>query len=160
MIAMSLAVLSLMAWIVMIVFAIVPKGLTLREMVFLYFVIVILTITLFTILDVNLNWVPLTRRVEGSFAMYICRFIVIPLLVLMAACVLLSHLKTKWRVALSAIIVMVLSGADQIYLGLDLMEYANWNVFYSVLMYGIFVVLIWRIAHWYKGLDKEVSSKS
>ncbi|MDQ1913716.1 hypothetical protein RAC89_25270 [Paenibacillus sp. GD4] len=62
--------------------------------------------------------------------------------------------------ALSAIIVMVLSGADQIYLGLDLMEYANWNVFYSVLMYGIFVVLIWRIAHWYKGLDKEVSSKS
>lgn len=157
---MSLAVLSLMAWIVMIVFAIVPKGLTLREMVFLYFVIVILTITLFTILDVNLNWVPLTRRVEGSFAMYICRFIVIPLLVLMAACVLLSHLKTKWRVALSAIIVMVLSGADQIYLGLDLMEYANWNVFYSVLMYGIFVVLIWRIAHWYKGLDKEVSSKS
>ncbi|MDD9271579.1 hypothetical protein ACFPES_31560 [Paenibacillus sp. GCM10023248] len=157
---MSIAILALMAWLVMIVFSLVPKGLTLTEMVLLYFVIVVLTITIFTILDVNLNWVPLTRKVEGSFAMYICRFFVIPLLVLMAACVLLSNMKVKWRVVLSAIIVMVLSGADRIYLRLDLMEFVRWNVGYSVLMYGVFVILIWRIAHWYIGLDKEVSKES
>ncbi|MDR6884066.1 hypothetical protein [Bacillus sp. 3255] len=157
---MSIAILALMAWLVMIVFSLVPKGLTLTEMVLLYFVIVVLTITIFTILDVNLNWVPLTRKVEGSLAMYICRFFVIPLLVLMAACVLLSNMKVKWRVVLSAIIVMVLSGADRIYLRLDLMEFVRWNVGYSVLMYGVFVILIWRIAHWYIGLDKEVSKES
>ncbi len=153
---MTLAVLAFMAWVVMIVFAIVPKGLTLTELLFLYFVIIILTITLFTILDINLKWVPLTRNVEGSFAMYICRFLVIPLLVLMNACILLSNLKAKWRAALSAIVVIVLCGADGIYLLLDLMEFAKWNIIYSFLMYGGFIVLVWRIARWYIGLGKEV----
>ncbi|TLS53843.1 hypothetical protein FE782_00330 [Paenibacillus antri] len=157
---MSLAVLSLMAWFVMIVFAFIPKRLTLTELVFLYFVIVVLTISLFTTLDVNLNWAPLTRKIDGAFAMYICRFIVIPFLVLMAVCALLSHLKAKWRVALSAIIVMVLCGADQVYLLLGLMEFARWNVGYSLLMYGLFVLSVWWIARWFIGLDKEVSGKS
>jgi len=157
---MSLAVLAFMAWVVLIGFAIVPKGITLTEMVFLYFVIVILTITLFTALDVNLHWAPVTRAVEGSFAMYICRFIFIPLLVLMGACVLLSRLKAKWKGGLFALIVSVLGGADWIYIRLELLKFAKWNSVYSFLMYGGFVVIIWWIARWYSGLDKEVAKPS
>ncbi|WP_276352983.1 hypothetical protein [Cohnella caldifontis] len=157
---MSLAVLAFMAWLVMIVFAMIPKGLTLKEMIFLYFVIAVLTITLFTVMDVNLHWVPLTRQVEGSFAMYICRFIFIPLLVLMATCVLLSNLRARWRGASLALILSALCAADRIYLRLELIEYVRWNEFYSVLMYGAFIVLIWGIARWYAGLDKEASSTS
>lgn len=160
MVAVSLAVLAILAWLVMIVFAMVPKGLTLSEMVFMYFVIDIFTITLFAVLDVDLHWVPLTRTVEGSFAMYICRFIIIPLLILMAVCVLLSHMKAIWRWGLSAIIVLVLCGADWIYLRLGLIEYARWNEFYSALMYGVFMVLNWWIARWYIGLNKEVAGQS
>ncbi len=151
---MSLAVLALMAWIVMIVFGVVPKGLALTELVFLYFVIVILTITLFTILDINLHWVPLTRQVEGSFAMYICRFIYIPLLVLMAASALHSYSKAKWRYGISAVVVLLLCGADRIYLRFDLLEFVKWNEFYSALMYGAFIMVIGSVARWFTGLGK------
>lgn len=157
---MSLAILALMAWVVMIVFGVVPKGLTLTELVFLYFVIAILTITVFTILDVNLHWAPLTRKVEGSFAMYICRFIVIPLLVLMAACVLHSHLKAKWRYGISAAVVLLLCGADRIYLRFDLLEYVHWNEWISALMYGAFIVFIGWITRWFAGLDQGGLNKS
>ncbi len=157
---MSIAILALMAWIVMIVFVIIPKRLTLTELLFLYFVIVIFTITLFTVLDINLQWAPLTRRTEGSFAMYICRFVYIPLLVLLGAAALLSRLRAKWRGAWTFIIVLALTGADRVYLQLDLLKFKHWNSGYSFLMYGAFVILIWRIARWYIDLDKEVSSPS
>ncbi|TLS53891.1 hypothetical protein FE782_00605 [Paenibacillus antri] len=157
---MSLAVLALMAWFVLLVFGMVPKGLSLLDLVFLYFVIVIMTIAVFTTLDANLHWVPLTRSVEGALAMYICRFFFIPPLVLLAVCVLLSRLKTQWRIALSATIVFILSGADWVYLRLELMEYERWNAVISILMYGVFVILIWRIARWYIGFGKEVLSQS
>lgn len=140
---MSLAVLALIAWFVLIVFAIIPKGLTVTEIVFLYFFIGIMTITLFTILDVNLYWAPVTRKVEGSFAMYICRFIVIPFVILTSVTVLNSHLKVKWRWVLSATIILFLCLFDRVYLWADLLVFHRWNEFYSALMYGAFMFIVW-----------------
>ncbi|WP_019154212.1 hypothetical protein [Robertmurraya massiliosenegalensis] len=34
------------------------------------------------------------------------------------------------------------------------MSFENWHVIYSVLMYGVFMLLLWWIAHWFKGLEK------
>lgn len=157
---MSLAILALLAWLVLIVFAIVPKGLALNDMIFLYFLIGILTITLFTLLDVNLHWVTLTRSVEGSFAMYICRFILIPFQILLSVCVLNSQLKAKWRWGISVIIVALLCLADRIYLWADLITYRRWNEFYAALMYGGFIVLMWWIARWFIGLEKGEPKKT
>lgn len=157
---MSIAVVALLAWLVLIVFAIVPKGFTLTEMVFLYFIIGILTITLFTILDINVHWVPLTRTIEGSFAMYICRFILIPFQILLSVCALNSHLKAKWRWGLAAISTLFLCMADRVYLWADLMTYRRWNGFYAALMYGVFMVMIWRIARWFVGLEKGEFEKT
>lgn len=157
---MSVAVLALLAWFVLIVFALIPKGLTLTEMVFLYFVIGILTITVFTILDVNLKWAPVTRSVEGSFAMYICRFILIPFLILTFVSVVNSHLKLKWRCFYSLMILLYLCAADRVYLWAELITYQKWNEFYSALMYGAFMLIAWWIAHWFYGLEKGEYKKT
>lgn len=151
---MILAVLALLSWLVLIVFAIVPIGLKLTEIIFLYFLIGIFTISLFTILDVNLQWVPLTRSVEGSFAMYLNRFILIPFQILLAVCVLHSQLKAKWRWSLYLIILAFLCLEDRIYLWGGLMTYQNWNEFYAVLMYGGSIVFMWWIARWFIGLGE------
>lgn len=78
--------------------------------------------------------------------MYICRFVFIPLLVLMGATVLLSRLRSMWRSMWTLLIVLVLTGADRIYYMLDLLKFKHWNSGYSFFMYGAFVILIWRIA--------------
>jgi len=157
---MSLAIVAILAWLVLIVFAIVPKGLTLTDMIFLYFLIVICTITLFTVLDVNLQWVPLTRSVEGSFAMYICRFILIPFQIILSIIVLNSQLKTKWRWGLLAIIIGFLCVSDRVYLWAGLITYRRWNEFYAALMYGVFMILMWWIARWFSGLEKGEVKKT
>jgi hypothetical protein len=155
MIAVSVAVLALIAWVVIIVFAVIPKGLTLTEIVFLYFFITIMTITLFTILDVNLRWATVTRDVEGAFAMYICRFIVIPFEILISVSVIRSRLKAIWRWVFTSTILLSLCLFDRVYLWADLLNYQHWNEFYSALMYEAFMVLVWWIARWFIGLDKE-----
>jgi hypothetical protein len=160
MITMSIAILALLAWLVLIVFAIVPKGFSLIEMVFLYFVTGILTITVYAILDVNLQWVPVTRSVEGSFAMYICRFIFIPFNILLSVSVLHSQMRAKWRWVITAAIVLLLCVADRIYLWADLITYQRWNEFYSALMYGTFIVLVWLIAHWFLGIEEGEFKKT
>lgn len=157
---MILAVLALLAWLVLIVFAIVPTGLKLVEILFLYFLIGIFTITIFTILDVNLQWVPLTRSVEGSFAMYICRFILIPFQILLAVCVLNSHLRAKWRWLLYLTILAFLCLEDRLYLWTGLISFQKWNEFYSFLMYGVSMVLMWWITRWFIGLDKGEVNKT
>ena len=113
-----------------------------------------MTITLFTILDVNLHWAPVTRKVEGSFAIYICRFIVIPFAILMSVSVLNSQLKAKWRWVLSATILLFLCLFDQVYLWANLLVFHRWNEVYSALMYGVFMLVVWWIARWFIGLDK------
>ena len=72
---MSLAVLAVVTWIIIIVFAYFPKRFTLTEMIFLYFVSSIMTVTAFTLFDVNFQWVTATRIVEKSLALDICRFV-------------------------------------------------------------------------------------
>jgi hypothetical protein len=160
MITMSVAILAILAWLILIVFTIVPKGLTLNDMVFLYFVTGILTVTVFSVLDVNLQWVPVTRSIEGSFAMYICRFIFIPFHILLSVSVLHSHLKAKWKWGISATIVLVLCVADRIYLWAGLITYQRWNELNSALMYGAFIVFVWMISHWFLGIEEGEFQKT
>ena len=157
---LSLAVLALIGWVVMIILAVVPKNLTINDMVFLYFVIGILTVTVFTLLDINLEWVPVTRDVEKSLALYICRIIIIPLLILMSSMVLLSRLKWIWKGVLWVVILLALSLSDWVYLHFELIRYANWSEIKSALMYFIFMVVIGGIARWFSGLDRGGFQKS
>lgn len=151
---MTLTVMALFAWIVIIVFVLIPKRFTLADFIFLYFVCVVLTITLFSHLDVNVHWVPTTRDVEKSFALHICRFIEIPLLVIMSANILHSNFRSWRRWALTAVIIAVLILGDYLMRWTDMIEFVRWNVVYSVLMYGIFIVSIAWIERWFVKLDK------
>ncbi|KHD84929.1 hypothetical protein [Heyndrickxia ginsengihumi] len=151
---MSLAIISLIAWFVMILFVIMPKWLTVTEIFFLYFIVGIMTVTLFTILDVNLRWVPVTRKVENSFALDICRFIIIPLLVIMAACFLNSPLSAFWRWTMASVIMVILMVDDWIMQWCGLIVFRQWNAFYSFLMYGGVIVMLALISRWFVRLDR------
>jgi hypothetical protein len=151
---MSLAVLAVVTWLVMIVFANIPKRFTLTEMIFLYFVSSILTVTAWTIFDVNFQWVPATRNVEKSFALYICRFIEIPLLLIMSSEVLNSSLRARWRWTTAMSICIFLTVNDWILVQFGILVYHQWNYVYAFLDYGMFIVLMAWIARWFVRLDK------
>jgi hypothetical protein len=93
---MAIALISLVPWLVIMVFAIVPKRFNLGEMVFLYFVSSILSVTIFSILVVNLHWIPASNGVEKALALDICRFVEIPLLLISIAKSLIDRQKGKF----------------------------------------------------------------
>lgn len=146
---MSIAVICSVTWLVISVFAIVPKRFTLVDMVFIYFVSTILSRTIFTILDINLQWVPASRETEKALALNIGRFIEIPLILIMAADILNSRLRTPNRWGIALVICLFLTINDWIYLSLDIVEYRKWNYIYAFIDYGLFIVIIAWIARWF-----------
>jgi len=151
---MQLAIICLIAWIVMIVFVAVPKWLTITEMVFLYFIVGIMTVSLFTLLDVNLHWVPVTREVGNSLALDICRFIIIPLLVILAASTLNSPIKSYWRWTIGSIILILLMADDWMMQRFGLINFHQWSFLYSFLMYVVFIGVLALIGRWFVHLDR------
>ena len=151
---MSLAIIALVAWLVMIVFVLVPKWLTLTDIFFLYFIVGIMTVSLFTLLDVNLHWVPVTRKVEKSLALDLCRFIIIPLLVIMAAGILNSPLRAGWRWTIGLVILVILVADDWMMIRLALIDFRQWTFLNSFLMYVVFIMVMAWIARWFVRLDR------
>lgn len=152
---MSLALLAVLTWLVMIVFANIPKRFTLSEIIFLYFVSSIMTVAVFTLFDVNLQWVTATRNVEKSLALDLCRFIEIPLLLIISSEVLInSSLRVGWRWTKAAAICLFLTVNDWILVQFGILVYRQWNYIFAFLDYGMFIVLMAWTARWFVRLDK------
>ncbi|GEO27162.1 hypothetical protein AAC03nite_29470 [Alicyclobacillus acidoterrestris] len=158
---MALAVFALVAWLVMIGFVFVPKWLILTEICFLYFIIGVLSVTVFTVLDVNLQWVPTTRDVEKSLALDVCRFIIIPFLLMMAAGFLNSPLRARWRWILGAAMLVPLMADDWLIRAFGLIIFTSrWNIVYSLLMYLTFIVVLAFITRWFTRLERGAPKPS
>jgi hypothetical protein len=157
-VVMSLAVICLVTWFVIVVFALVPKRLTLIEMVFIYFVCSILTVTLFTIFDINLNWVPASRNVEKAIALNICRFIEIPLLLILSTAILNSSLRARIRWLIAAFICLFLTVNDFLLTGFGILVFNKWNNLIAFFDYGMFIILMGWIGRWQIHLkEKELN---
>src|SRR4051812_33311128 len=128
---MAIAIIGLVTWLVIMVFAIVPKRFTLVEMVFLYFVSSILSVTIFSILVVNLHWIPASKDMEKALALDICRFIEIPLLLIMSSDILNSPLRTRTRWLIATAICILLVVNDWILVSLGILVFRKWNYFFA-----------------------------
>ncbi|MCU9614910.1 hypothetical protein OEV98_15300 [Caldibacillus lycopersici] len=150
---MSIVIFASFAWLIMILFVYMPKWLTIAEMIFLYFIVGIMTVTLFTILDVNLHWVPVTRKVEQSLALHLCRFIIIPFPVIMAASIFNSPLNIRRKWMIVALLVFVLLVGDWLMQKFELIFFRHWSMVYSIFMYPAFIFLLSMISRLYRRLD-------
>lgn len=152
--SLSIAAVSVIAWFVIIALAMIPKKFTLTEMVFVYFVSSIMTVSAFTLLDVNLQWVTAARNVEKSLALHVVRFIEIPLLLIIASEVLTSSLKKIWRWMIAAAICLFLTLNEWGLVQFGILEYRRWNYGFAFLEYGMFIILVAWLARWFVGLDR------
>lgn len=151
---MAVATLCIITWIVIIVFAIVRNRFTLVEIVFLYFTSCILTVTIFAILVVNLQWVPAGDSVEKAIALDICRFVEIPLLLILSADVLNSSLRRHKRWLIATLIGTLLVINDWILVSLGILEFRKWNYFYDFIAFLFFISTMSLIARWFNQLKQ------
>lgn len=76
---MALALFVFIAWVIISVYLFVPKGLSKEENILLFFFFTIITINIFTILDLNLELIQHSDKSDMFISFWIHRNIIIPL---------------------------------------------------------------------------------
>lgn len=156
---MSLAICVFITWLAFIILSLIPKKLSVQDMVFLYFVNTIFELSIFTILHINLQWLVVSRSVEHSFADLTFRLFMIPIVFVITANILLYSWKIwKWVIAGSIIfgflVIHILVNK------LGILTTHHWNWLYTMSLYTIYAVFSSGMAGFIKKVDtKEVKVK-
>jgi hypothetical protein len=121
---------TVVTWISITVFLLIPKKLTLFEMIFLFCVDTIYELSIFSILHVNLKLIVVEPGISNGIADLMFRIIVLPLLLVITSNLLLfSNKKIKWcGVVLIVLITLIL---QQILIQINTLSFHNWNIIYS-----------------------------
>lgn len=100
---MQLPICAFFAWLAITIFSLLHKRLSTLHFVFLYFVILIISLTTFTIFDINVHTVTISKTPTISFSTLICRIVTIPVLVIVAVNALqfTEERKPQWITAIA-----------------------------------------------------------
>jgi hypothetical protein len=153
---MQLPICALFAWLAILIFSLMPKRLSILDLVFLYFIILIFSTMTFTILDINLNVVTIRRTPIISFSTIITRIVTIPVLIMVAVDALQfsGGRKPRWLMAIA--IWFSLNVFDWVLDLLKVITYHRsfvWHALRTVIMYLGFIVIAWGLTWWYKRFD-------
>ncbi|MBS4172248.1 hypothetical protein [Bacillus sp. FJAT-49736] len=151
---MSIVVISTLTWLLIIVFAVAPKRFTIIELIFQYFVSVILTVTIFSILDIKFHWVIATREVERGIALNISRFMEIPMLMIITTNIMYAPIRVRFRCVIAVVASFLLTINDWILTSLHIIHYTNWKYYYAFIMYMLFMVAFMWITIWFSRLRR------
>ncbi|WP_123042959.1 hypothetical protein [Cohnella candidum] len=153
---MPLVVCVFIAWLTIILFAITPKRLSILDVVFLYGIVLSLTATSYTILDLNFHYISIPKNGTALLAATVYRVITVPLFILLALNALQTPdgRKPQWGIPIV------------IWVGLTLFDWAlnrfkiisyHYSFVWPVIgigYLGLFVIL-WGLTSWYKRFDQR-----
>jgi hypothetical protein len=121
---------TVVTWIALIVFSLIPKKLTPFEMIFLFCVDTIFELSIFSILHINLKFIVVEPGVSNGIADLMFRLIELPLLIVVTSNLLLySNKKIKWcGVVLIVLFTLIV---QQILVQINTLSFYHWNIVYS-----------------------------
>lgn len=151
---MQLPIFVLIAWLTVSVFALIPKKLDTVDFLFLYFISFILTTSAFTLFDVNLHIVTISRTAAGSAATIVSRMITIPILI-MAAVNALQPGGHRWSRGFAIICWLTLAGLDWLLNRYHVIQFHNWNTWHASISYLTFIAIAWFLMWCFTGFDER-----
>jgi hypothetical protein len=151
---MSIIIGTVVTWIAVTVFSLIPKKLTPFEIIFVFCIDTIFELSMFSILHVNLKFIKVEPGVSNGIADLMLRLIELPLLLVTSSNILLySNKMVKWCGV--AVIVLFTLIVQQILVQIKMISFHHWNVLYS----GFFIcgcIVFSRIMTWIiTSLDKK-----
>ena len=151
---MQLLVIACIAWLTLILFAIIPKRLSILDFVFLYGIELCLTSTSLTILELNFNLIKIPMPETNMWPIALFRLITVPLLILMVMNVLQRSEERKPRWVLSLTIWMALTTHDWALYRFKVIHYLFGYTWLLIgLAYLILIIITYGLTWWYKRFD-------
>lgn len=137
---------TVVTWIALTVFSLIPMRLTPFEMIFIFCADTIYELSIFSIVHVNLKFIVVEPGISNGIADLMFRLIVLPLLLVVTSNLLLfSNKKIKWcGVVLIVLFALIV---QQILVQINTLTFYHWSIIYS----GIAIcsaVVFSRIMSW------------
>lgn len=151
---MQLVVSVFVAWVTIILFANTPKRLSILDVVFLYCIVLSLTTTSYTILDLNFHYISIPKIGTALFSATVYRVITVPLLILLALNALQTPDGRKPQWGMPIVIWVALTLFDWTLNRFKIIAYHHSFVRPAIGIgyLGLFVIL-WGLTSWYKRFD-------
>ena len=138
---MALALFVFIAWVIISVYLFVPKRLSTEENILLFFFLTIITINIFTILDLNLELIQHSDRSDLFISFWIHRNIIIPLSLIIFVN-LVDIFKSKMaRIILTMFVFLILYLINLIAFGIGLMTCGSNLYLGSAILLSILMLL-------------------
>lgn len=147
---MQLLICVCIAWMTIILFAFLPKRLSILDFVFLYGVVLSLTSTLFTVLGQNLHILKIPTSRTDLLAVTVFRGVTIPLFILMS----INALQRKPQWIMLFFYWLLLTTHDWALFRFKVMHYHllyPWPII--GLVYLGLILVVWALMWWYKRFD-------
>ncbi|ULL16887.1 hypothetical protein DVH26_22030 [Paenibacillus sp. H1-7] len=140
---MSVFVYSLIAWIVISVFAILPKKLPLTENLCVYFCCAILMTSTFTTLTMNLQLLVNSNRLDFYFCREIGRYIIYPVLLLVFTNIFFTVKLAVMRWGAAILTFAALCSVHFLFRFIGDLTFIRWNSLFSMVMFLFFMCAAW-----------------
>ena len=118
---MAVAIFVFIAWVIISVYLLVPKKLSTEENLLLFFLFTIITINIFTILDLNLQLIQHSNKVKLFISFVIHRNVIIPLALIIFVNLIINFESKMKKIILTVLIFLTLYLIDLLAFGIGLL---------------------------------------
>lgn len=143
---MAIIIGTVVTWLAVIAFSLIPKRLNPLEIIFIFCVDTIFELSIFSIFHVNLKYIRVEPGINNGIADLMFRLIELPLLLVVSSNILMYSSKIgKW----CGLAVIVLSSliVQQMLVQIKMITFVHWNVVYSGI-YCFVCIIFSRIMTW------------
>ncbi|MCF8566423.1 hypothetical protein LLE49_17005 [Alicyclobacillus tolerans] len=138
---------TVVVWIAVTVFCLIPKKLTPFDLIFLFFMDTVFELGTISIFQTNLKWMVVGPSVDMALADLMFRLIELPLLLVTTSNLLLySNRLVKWG-GVSTIVLFSMA-VQKVLVWHGMLIYRNWNILYTAIYLVVFVAFS-RVMAWF-----------
>lgn len=151
---MALIIFSLIAWLTITVLLLIPRKLDEKENILLFFLLTILIISFFTVLDLNLHLIESSKRVELFLGLWVHRNLILPVTL-----IIFLNLWECWesryrKIGITLLTFGFLFFTEQLAVALDIKKYTGWNRAGSLLSIIAFMIIAYFLKSIISGIPR------
>lgn len=142
-------------WITIVIFQLIPRKLTVVENSFLFFMVMILVINIFTITELNLHLVITNKKPSMYLCEWTFRTLIIPVSTMIFSNLVLQTHNQLLKWGIGALFFLEIGGIEFLTLQLKIKTYTGWNGFFASLSFILILLFTYFLIKWFKfGVEK------
>jgi hypothetical protein len=145
---LAIALFSLIAWLTLIIFMLIPKKLSITENIIMFFCITLIVVSVYTVKGLNLRLVHHSYKPELFISLIIHRNLIITI-GLMIFINLFAHSQARRaKIAVSVITLLVLYFTELLTIFTGVKVYTGWNLYLAALNLAAYMTISIFLTKW------------